>query len=80
MWIVKVSNTGNLVWQKATGGTGYDSANIVLPIQNGYVMAGISNSNNGDISGPVQGGNNAFIIKLDTNGKINCFLDDTVQQ
>ncbi len=80
VWIVKVSNTGNLVWQKATGGTGYDSANIVLPAQNGYVAAGISNSNDGDISGPLQGGNDAFIIKLDTNGKVNCFLDDTVQQ
>lgn len=80
MWIVKVSNTGNLVWQKTAGGTGYDSANIVLPIENGYVTAGISNSNNGDISGPLQGGNDAFIIKLDTNGKVNYFFDDTMQQ
>ncbi len=54
-WIVKLSATGTMLWQKAMGGTGpvySDCANSIKPtFDSGYIVAGFSNSNDGDVSG-----------------------------
>ncbi|MDQ1098193.1 MULTISPECIES: hypothetical protein [Chryseobacterium] len=76
-WVVKLSTTGNLVWQKALGGTLNDSAAAVTRSQNGYTIAGRSSSNDGDIAGPVNGSSDFLILKMDTNGTIIRFWDDT---
>ncbi len=76
-WVVKLSTTGNLVWQKALGGTLGDSATAVMRSQNGYTIAGRSNSTDGDITGPANGSSDFLILKMDTNGNIIRFWDDT---
>lgn len=67
---VKLDASGNLVWQKCYGGTAYDGIFSAKPTtDNGYIMAGYTSSNNGDVSGN-HGGADAWIIKTDNWGVI----------
>jgi hypothetical protein len=69
-WIVKLDASGNLVWQKTFGGEGDDVAfSIQQTIDNGYIVAGISYSFNGNVSGN-HGGGDYWVIKLDTAGNL----------
>ena len=51
-WIVKLDGSGNIQWQKSLGGSGEDRAqSIQLTIDGGYIVAGGTWSNDGDILG-----------------------------
>ena len=70
-WIVKLNSIGNLVWHKSLGGTNLDHAlSIIQTIDGGFIVAGGSRSNDGDVTG-----NNGFedfwIVKLDSIGVID---------
>ena len=50
-WVAKLDATGNILWQKSFGGTGTDIAKCIQQTTDGgYVIAGISNSINGDVT------------------------------
>ncbi|MBX2930966.1 MAG: gliding motility-associated C-terminal domain-containing protein [Chitinophagaceae bacterium] len=69
-WIVKLGALGNIEWQKCLGGSGYDYAySIQQTTDGGYIVAGHSNSNNGDVSGN-HGNPDYWIVKLDALGNI----------
>ncbi|ESU24938.1 hypothetical protein FEDK69T_04950 [Flavobacterium enshiense DK69] len=69
-WIVKLSNTGSIQWQKSLGGTDSEGANsIVQTADGGYIIAGSSGSNNGDVTGN-HGGSDCWIVKLTNTGSI----------
>lgn len=69
-WIVKLNNSGVIQWQKSLGGSGDDDASsIQLTSDGGYVVAGSSSSNDGDVSGN-HGGADYWIVKLDSVGMI----------
>ena len=69
-WVVKLTKDGQLVWQKTLGGSGEEIINsIVITSDNGFVSGGFTNSNDGDVSGH-QGGGDAWVVKLDTDGNI----------
>ncbi|MPT33479.1 MAG: T9SS type A sorting domain-containing protein [Chryseobacterium sp.] len=69
-WIVKLNNNGSIEWQKSLGGSGIDIAsNIKETSDGGYIVAGYSNSNDGDVTGN-RGGFDYWIVKLDNNGII----------
>lgn len=52
IWIVKTDFDGNIVWQKCLGGThGEAVKNISVESDSSYVVFGITQSNNGDVSG-----------------------------
>jgi len=69
-WIVKLSATGSLQWQKPLGGTGYDYATAIdLTSDGGYIVGGNSNSGDGDASGP-HGGYDLWLVKLNNTGTI----------
>lgn len=67
-WVVKLSSTGSLLWQKAMGGFGGDFPyTICQTTDQGFAMAGYTASNNtGDVGSnptlPVS--NNYWIVKL----------------
>jgi len=61
---VKLSKDGTFQWQKTLGGTGSEYANsIQITADGGYVVAGQTTSNNGDVSGN-HGATDAWVIKL----------------
>lgn len=50
-WIVRLNSNGNVVWQKSVGGTNFDIAkSIRQTIDGGFIVAGYSYSNNGDVT------------------------------
>jgi hypothetical protein len=52
VWVIKVDSSGDLQWQKTLGGSYDDEANsIKQTADGGYVIAGVTNSNDGDVSG-----------------------------
>jgi hypothetical protein len=69
-WMVKLDNAGALQWQKCLGGSASDWAySTEQTADGGYVMAGVTASNNGDVSGN-HGGQDAWIVKLDNTGTL----------
>jgi hypothetical protein len=69
-WIVKLDADGNLVWQKCLGGSDFDEAqSIQQTTDGGFIVAGHSKSNNGDVSGN-QGHEDYWIVKLDKDGNL----------
>jgi hypothetical protein len=70
VWIVKLSNAGNIVWQKSYGGTDYDYASTILTTDDGgFIVVGNTESNDVDVSGN-HGGNDVWVVKLDSVGTI----------
>ncbi|RZJ68105.1 MAG: T9SS type A sorting domain-containing protein [Flavobacterium sp.] len=69
-WVVKLDASGNLQWQRCLGGTGTDTARSVTQTQDGgYILLGLTNSNNGDVTGN-HGGNDFFVSKLSPTGTV----------
>lgn len=61
-------NPPAIQWQKSLGGSGLDEARSIAPTSDGgYIVAGLSNSNDGDVIG-VHGGYESWIVKLTSVG------------
>jgi hypothetical protein len=71
-WVVKLDASGNIQWEKTYGGSRGDVAmSVVQTKDGGYIVAGNSTSDNGDVTGVhdlVYG--DAWIIKIDKLGKL----------
>jgi gliding motility-associated-like protein len=69
-WIVNVSQTGVLKWQKTAGGTDAEYANsIIADSDGGYIAGGISYSEDGDVDNQ-KGNGDYWVIKLNAIGQI----------
>ncbi|HLG35507.1 MAG TPA: T9SS type A sorting domain-containing protein [Bacteroidia bacterium] len=69
-WVVKLDNSGTILWQKSFGGIANDRAYSVNQTSDGgYIIAGNSSSNDGDVTGN-HGGYEYWIVKLDDNGTL----------
>ena len=69
-WVVKLDATGSIQWQKSLGGSGYEEAySIQITSDGGCILAGKSNSTDGNVSGN-HGGYDYWIVKLDASGNI----------
>jgi hypothetical protein len=52
VWVVRIDFDGNIVWQKVFGGSGYEAGyKIYKTDDNGFIVAGNTYSNNGDVWG-----------------------------
>ena len=68
-WIVKIDGSGNIQWEKCYGGSMWDEAYCIQQTTDGgYIVAGSSNSNDGDVIVNPEDG--AWILKLDGTGNI----------
>src|SRR5436190_13884999 len=57
-------------WQKCLGGTSYDEAHSVQQTADGgYIVAGFTQSNNGDVTSN-HGGYDYWVVKLNSNGNV----------
>jgi len=69
-WIVKLSSGGSIQWQKCLGGSGDDDGfSIQQTTDSGYVVAGITNSNDSNVFGN-NGSYDCWIVKLNSTGNI----------
>ena len=70
-WVVKLDADGEIEWQRSLGGSGtFDVFRSVRQtMDGGYVIAGCSNSNDGDVSAN-RGGVDFWIVKLDATGNL----------
>ena len=63
-WIVKLDASGAIAWQKSLGGSDYEYvSSIQQTTDGGYIVAGNSSSNDGDVTGH-HGGGDMWIVKL----------------
>ncbi|PSR53061.1 hypothetical protein AHMF7605_05735 [Adhaeribacter arboris] len=69
-WVVKISSTGNKIWDKRYGGTGDDWLEAaVLNTDGSLLLGGRSTSGqNGDKTQPSRGGRDYWVIKINANG------------
>src|SRR5690606_35891479 len=69
-WVVKLNASGNIEWQKSYGGSSNDAAySIQQTDDDGFIVVGNSNSNDGDVSGN-NGDWDYWVVKLNENGNI----------
>ena len=69
-WIVKLTSSGEINWQKSLGGSSLEYAtHIKQTTDGGYIIAGRSNSNDGDVSGN-HGSSDYWIVKINSSGEI----------
>jgi hypothetical protein len=70
IWVVKLSSTGTLLWNKTIGGSTYDTGrSIEQTLDGGYIVGGSSQSNDGDVS-VNQGSWDYLLASLDMNGNL----------
>lgn len=68
--VMKISSEGNLIWQKTLGGSDVDFPQAIIESQSGgYVIAGFTWSNDGDIT-ENKGSRDCWIVELDSSGTI----------
>jgi gliding motility-associated-like protein len=69
-WIINVTTKGQLNWQKDLGGTDAEYAKtIITDKDSGYIVGGISYSNNGDVTGAL-GKGDYWTVKLSPKGNV----------
>jgi len=70
-WVVKLNDSGSIEWQKCLGGSGLEQANAIrLALDGGYILAGYTESNDGDVSGNHGGNGDFWVVKLNYTGVI----------
>ncbi len=63
VWILKLNETGDVIWQKTYGGNGWDEGNFIQQTPDGkYIVAGWTYSFGA-------GQNDIWLLKLDENGE-----------
>ena len=69
-WVVKISNTGTLVWEKSFGGSEIDEAHAISQTADGnYLIVGDTRSNDLDIS-QNHGAADLWVIKISPEGSL----------
>jgi len=70
-WLVKLTSTGSITWQKCYGGTLGDFAqSLAQTTDGGYAVAGYTLSTNGDITASKGGGYDYWIVKANSTGTL----------
>lgn len=68
VWVIKIDASGKLLWQKTLGGSFRDVGNdIAMTLDGGFVVAGQTNSSDGDVAGS-RNSLDFWVIRMDANG------------
>ena len=69
-WVLRISATGDLIWEKSFGGTQIDEARAIVSSDDGnYIIAGDTRSNDNDVS-LNKGGADLWLIKISPEGDL----------
>lgn len=69
-WLVKLTTTGEVEWQKSLGGSKNEYLwGLTLTADGGYILAGDTESNDGDVSGN-HGERDFWVVKVDSKGSM----------
>jgi hypothetical protein len=69
-WVLKISATGKLIWEKSFGGDQIDEARAIVSSNDGnYIIAGDTRSNANDVSNNI-GAADLWLIKISPNGDL----------
>ncbi|WP_299681298.1 hypothetical protein [uncultured Tenacibaculum sp.] len=67
LWIIKISTDGNMIWEKTYGGTNFDDGTSISSSKNGnFILVGNSRSTDNQFTN--NGQNDAWILKISSNG------------
>ncbi len=71
IFIVKLDSSGNVQWKKVFGGNESDRGSSISKTQDGgFVLTGMTSSNDGDFKGMNRGSLDIFLIKFDSSGNV----------
>lgn len=71
LWILKLDKCGQIEWEKSVGGTGYESArDLVQTSDGGYLVAGETNSTDGNVVSGYGGTKDIWLLKFSASGNI----------
>ena len=72
LWIIKLSQAGNIIWQRTYGGSGSEpSGQIEETADGGFIINCITSSVDGDVSGSMAGGNqDHWVLKISSTGNL----------
>lgn len=70
LWILKITDNGDVLWEKSLGGSNFDVArSINSTFDNGFIIAGSSRSSDGNVN-ENKGQNDAWIVKISNAGEL----------
>lgn len=70
IWVVKIDSSGNLLWERSIGGSGYDIGNAIIETQKGnFLIAGQTFSQDKDILNPL-GLSDGILVWLSSEGEL----------
>lgn len=70
IWMIKIDDSGNLLWETTFGGSQFDAAeNVSLAGDGGFIISGNSKSSDADLT-ENEGENDIWVIKTDANGTL----------
>jgi len=67
-WVIKVDKDGELLWQKSFGGSQNDVLESIIAVEDGFVLAGYSESP--EILTDGQGEKDVWLVKIDEMGEM----------
>ncbi|WP_282041967.1 hypothetical protein [Winogradskyella flava] len=69
-WVIRISSSGDLVWEKSFGGSQIDEARSIVKSNDGnFIVAGDTRSNDNDISSS-KGAADLWLIKISPDGNL----------
>ena len=70
LWVLRISDNGDTIWEKSYGGSNFDVAkSISSTFDSGFIIAGSSRSSDGNVS-ENKGQNDAWVVKINTSGEL----------
>lgn len=68
VWVIKLSSTGTMIWERSFGGAAIDGANAIVQREDGLLcILGNSFSQDQDVSAPL-GSSDIWLLVMDTDG------------
>ena len=69
IWLVKLTDNGEILWQKNLGGSNFDTLRAITNTPNGYAITGASRSSDDQVT-ENNGQNDLWIATTDTSGNL----------